>query len=75
MTVDHMREPLRGAPMEYVLLRYDERPDKLVAVAATINPTEAVELARQWQRDAPDQGLIVTVGGRAFVHCTPRGRQ
>lgn len=75
MRAGQMGELPRGAPMEYVLLRYNERPDKLVAVASTLNPNEAVELARRWQRDAPDQGLIVTVGGRAFVHCTPRERE
>ena len=64
----------RRETMEYVLLRYHERPDQLTAVASTANPAEAVELTRRWQQAAPEQGLIVTIGGRAFVHCTPRER-
>ncbi len=60
--------------MEYVLLRYKHRPEDLVGVVATANPSVAVDLVRRWSKSAPDEGLIVTIDKQAIVHCTPRGR-
>ena len=60
--------------MEYVLVRYKQEPDKVVGIAATANPSEAVELTRRWSRTAPDEGLIVAVDKQAIVHCAPRAR-
>ena len=60
--------------MQYVVLRYRERPDEVVDVTCTSDPGEAVDLARRWSRYAPEEGLIVAVDGRPFVHCAPRGR-
>jgi len=58
--------------MEYVLLRYRNRPEDLIAVASTASAEEAVEIVRRWYRTTPEEGVIVTIGGQAFVHCTPR---
>ena len=60
--------------MEYVLLRYRDRPDCVVDVVATSRPDEAVRLVRRWSRRSPDEGLIVAIGARPIVHCTPHGR-
>jgi hypothetical protein len=59
--------------MEYVLLRYRERPDQVVGVASTCRPDEAVELVRSWSHRAPDEGLILAIRDRPVVHCAPRG--
>jgi hypothetical protein len=58
--------------MDYVLLRYRQRPEDIIGVVSTGNAREAVSLARRWAREDSDLGVIVTVAGRPFVHCTPR---
>jgi hypothetical protein len=58
--------------MEYVLLRYRQRPDEIIGVISTTDAHEAVALARRWASDASDLGVIVAVDGQPFVHCTPR---
>lgn len=58
--------------MEYVLLKYRGQVERVVELASTDNPAEAVALARRWSHAAPEVGLIVTVGTRAIIHCTPR---
>lgn len=58
--------------MEYVLLKYRDRPDEVVGLAATMSASEAVEIALRWSHGEPHLGLIVTIGQRAIVHCTPR---
>ena len=60
--------------MEYVLVRYKQEPEKVIGIAATANPSEAVELARRWSRAASDEGLIVAVDRQTIVHCAPRAR-
>jgi len=60
--------------MEYVLLRYRDRPDCVVNVAATSKPYEAVRLVRRWSHRPADEGLIVAIGARPVVHCAPHGR-
>ena len=60
--------------MEYVLLRYRERPDQVIDLASTRRPQEAVELVRTWSSRAPDEGLILAIRDRPVVHCVPRGR-
>lgn len=58
--------------MEYVLLRYKQRPDAVVGLASTSNPGEAVQLVRRWAERAPDEGVIVAIEQRPIVHCAPR---
>lgn len=58
--------------MKYVLLRYRGRPPKIVRVASTPDPNEAVGLAREWRDTAPDDGLIVAIDGAAVIDCLPR---
>ena len=60
--------------MEYVLLRYRDRPDCIVDVAATGKPDEAIRLVRRWSRRPPEEGLILAIGARPVVHCAPHGR-
>lgn len=60
--------------MEYVLLRYKQKPQDVVGLAATADPAQAVDLARRWTKTAPDEGLIVAVDNQAIVHCTPRDK-
>lgn len=58
--------------MEYVLLKYRKQLDHVIELASTDNPAEAVDLVRRWSHGAPEDGLIVTVGTRAIIHCAPR---
>lgn len=60
--------------MEYTLLRYADTPTNLTAMLATADPCLAVELTRRWCRLHPAEGVIVTIGPAAVVHCLP-GRQ
>jgi hypothetical protein len=58
--------------MEYVLLRYRDRPDQVIDLASTSRPYEAVTLVRDWARRAPDEGVILAIRDRPVVHCAPR---
>jgi hypothetical protein len=58
--------------MEYTLLRYADTSSNLTDVTATADPGLAVELTRRWCRTHPDEGVIVTIGPTAVVHCQPR---
>ncbi len=58
--------------MEYTLLRYADTPTSLTAILATADPCLAVELTRRWCRMHPAEGVIVTIGPAAVVHCLPR---
>lgn len=58
--------------MEYVLVRYRERPETVVSMTSTADVQEAVALTRRWCHAAPDEGLIVAIGGQPFLHCPPR---
>ena len=60
--------------MEYVLLRYRRNPADVVGLAATADPSQAVDLVRRWSHRAPDEGLILAVADRPIVHCAPRRR-
>jgi hypothetical protein len=60
--------------MEYVLVRYRERLDQVIDVAATNQPDEAVELVRTWSQRSPDEGVILAIRDRPVVHCAPRSR-
>ena len=60
--------------MEYVLLRYRERPDHVVDIAATSQPDEAISFVRRWSHRPQDEGLIVAIRDRPVVHCAPRAR-
>ena len=57
--------------MEYTLLRYADTPTNLTDVVATADPALAVELTRRWCRTYPAEGVIVTIGPAAVVHCPP----
>lgn len=61
--------------MDYVLLRYRERPGVILDTASTADVQEAVALSRRWCHAAPDEGLIVTIGDQPFLHCPPRAEQ
>jgi len=58
--------------MEYVLLRYRDRPADPTALLSTADPARAAGLVRAWRREHPDEGLIATVEATAVIHCPPR---
>jgi len=59
--------------MEYTLIRYHDTPDNVFVVTTTHDPAWAVALLRRWHRAAPEDGVVVRLGGRELVHCAPRG--
>ena len=59
--------------MDYVLLRYRQRPEDVIGVMCTANAREAVNLARRWASEDSNLGVIVALDGQPFVHCAPRG--
>ena len=59
--------------MDYVLIRYHHSPSNVLTMSSTRDPLEAVAFVRYWHRNAPDDGVVVRLGGREVVHCAPRG--
>jgi len=58
--------------VEYVVIKYREKPEDIVDLAATANPDRAVSLTREWAQRAPDEGLVVVLERQPIVHCAPR---
>jgi hypothetical protein len=58
--------------MEYVVIKYRDKPEAVVDLAATRDPDAAVSLTRRWLRRAPDEGLVVVLETQPIVHCAPR---
>jgi hypothetical protein len=58
--------------MEYTLIRYHHTPDHVLVVTSTHDAAQAVALLRHWHRAAPEDGVVVRLGDREVVHCTPR---